>query len=114
MDFAERYGPWGAVTGAGQGIGAAFVADLAGRGVNVLLVDRDADALSAWTGELAGSGAEVRSAVVDLAAPDGADQVLAAVGALDLGLLISNAALSFEGPLLEQGLDAALVQLHVN
>lgn len=114
MSFADRYGPWAAVTGAGQGIGAAFVADLAGRGVNVLLIDRDADALAARTGELAGAPVEVRSAVVDLAAPDGADQVLAAIGDFDLGLLISNAALSFEGPLLEQGLDAALVQLHVN
>jgi short-subunit dehydrogenase len=116
MSFADSYGPWAAVTGAGQGIGAAFAADLAGRGVNVLLVDRDAAAVAARAGELAGSaaGVEVRTAVVDLAAPDAADQVLAAIGDLDLGLLINNAALSFEGPVLEQGLDAALVQLHVN
>jgi short-subunit dehydrogenase len=114
MSFAERYGPWAAVTGAGQGIGAAFAAELAARGVNVLLVDRDLAALADRAGELTGTGVELRTAMVDLAAPGAADQVLGAVADLDLGLLISNAALSFEGPLLEQGLDAALRQLDVN
>jgi short-subunit dehydrogenase len=114
MSFAESYGPWAAVTGAGQGIGAAFAAELAGRGVNLVLIDRDLSALSDRAGELAGSGVELRTAMVDLGVPDAAGQVLGACADLDLGLLISNAALSFEGPLLEQGLDHALTQLHVN
>ena len=116
--FEERYGPWAAVTGAGQGIGAAFAADLVGRGVNVVLIDRDAGLLEARAKELsdgaASGGVEVRTAVVDLASEDGADRVLAAVDGLDLGLLVNNAALSYEGPILEQGLEPALVQLHVN
>jgi len=117
MSFVDRYGPWAAVTGAGQGIGAAFAADLVGRGVSVVLVDRDSGLLEARSKELAASapsGVEVRTAVVDLAAADGAAQVLAAVDGLELGLLVNNAALSFEGPLLEQGLAAALTQVHVN
>jgi len=115
--FAERYGRWAAVTGAGQGIGAAFAADLVRRGVSVVLVDRDGGLLDAREKELAASapaGVEVRTAVVDLAAADGASRVLASVDGLELGLLVNNAALSFEGPFLEQGLDAALRQVQVN
>ena len=41
MSFVERYGPWAAVTGAARGMGAAFAADLAGRGLAVLLIDRE-------------------------------------------------------------------------
>ena len=114
MTFAERYGPWAAVTGAGQGIGAAFAADLVSRGVNVVLIDRDVSLLAARAGELAGADVEVRTAAVDLAHPEAASEVLHQFADIDLGLFISNAALSFEGPILEQGLDHALTQLHVN
>src|SRR5581483_11651370 len=114
MTFAERYGPWAAVTGAGQGIGAAFAADLVSRGVNVVLIDRDVSLLAARAGELAGADVEVRTSVVDLAHPEAASEVLHQFADIDLGLFISNAALSFEGPILEQGLDHALTQLHVN
>jgi short-subunit dehydrogenase len=119
MSFVERYGPWAAVTGAGQGIGAAFAADLVARGVSVVLVDRDEGLLAARATELgdaagSGSGVSVRTAVVDLAAADGAQQVLAAVDGLELGLLVNNAALSFEGSFLEQSLADGLTQIQVN
>jgi short-subunit dehydrogenase len=112
--FLERYGPWAVVTGAGQGIGAAFAAELAARGLNVLLVDRDQSALDKRSTELGATGVEVRTLVVDLTQADAPLKILAAMAEVDVGLLINNAALSFEGPLLEQGLDAALTQLDVN
>jgi len=114
--FADRYGPWAVVTGAAQGIGAAFADELAARGVDVVLVDRAADQLSARAEAVraAAAGRAVREAVIDLAAADGADAVLAAVADVDIGLLVNNAALSYEGPLLAQGLPAALTQLDVN
>jgi short-subunit dehydrogenase len=106
--FAERYGPWAVVTGAAAGMGAAFAADLRGRGVSILLVDRDAAGLEQQ------AGPDDATLVLDLAAPDAADALLDATRDLDMGLLVSNAALSCTGPFLDQDLDSALTQLRLN
>ena len=100
-DFAEQYGPWAVVTGAAAGMGAAFCAELASRGVQVVGVDRD-------------TCDTPRSLVADLTAPDAADDIIAAVADIEVGLVISNAALSYVGPFLDQGLDAGLAQLRMN
>ncbi len=99
--FAEKYGPWAIVTGAAAGMGAAFSAELAARGVQVLGVDRD-------------DCDTPRSLTTDLTAPGAAQAIVDAVADLDVGLVISNAALSYVGPFLEQGLDAGLAQLRMN
>lgn len=109
--FAERYGPWAIVTGAGQGIGAAIVAELVERGVHVVLVDRDEHLLAE---QASAFGAATRTLTLDLAEDGAADRLLDVVADLDVGLLVSNAALSYEGPLLAQGLDDAMRQLDVN
>jgi short-subunit dehydrogenase len=114
LSFADRFGPWAAVTGAGQGIGAAFAAELALRGCHLVLVDRDAALLAARAEELRASGAQVRTSVIDLAAVDGASRVLEAVAQVDLGLLVNNAALSMESPFLDQTLDRLQTQLDIN
>src|SRR5437588_12211776 len=90
--FAERFGPLAVVTGAAVGMGAAFARDLAGRGVDLLLVDRDERALEACALELQSAGANVGTLVVDLSERDAAYQVADAAGD-DIGLLVSNAAI---------------------
>jgi short-subunit dehydrogenase len=82
-------------------MGAAFCAELAARGVQVVGVDRDPSDTP-------------KSLIVDLTAPDAAATILAAVADLEVGLLVSNAALSYVGPFLEQSLDDGLKQVHVN
>ena len=44
--FRERYGPWALVTGGALGIGRGFARRLAARGVSLLLVDRNEQALA--------------------------------------------------------------------
>lgn len=99
--FAERYGPWAVVTGAAAGMGAAFASELADRGLQVVGVDRDPCATT-------------RSLALDLASPDAAGALLEEVADLDVGLLVSNAALAHVGSFLDQPLESRLAQLRMN
>jgi 3-oxoacyl-[acyl-carrier protein] reductase len=83
------------VTGASKGIGRATVDLLAAEGARVLLVGRDADALTA----AAPAGAEIFAA--DVTEPDAAERIVAAcverLGGIDV--LVNNAGASFVKPL---------------
>jgi short-subunit dehydrogenase len=94
-------------------MGAAFAQDLAGRGVDLLLVDRDERALEARALELQAAGTDARTLVVDLAERDAAAAVCDAAGD-DLGLLVSNAAIGYVGSFLDQDVDGLMAQLDVN
>jgi short-subunit dehydrogenase len=110
--FAERYGPWAIVLGAGQGIGLAFVHEIARRGVSVLAVDVREDLLAAAAREVApAAGAEVRALALDLARPDVAER-LAEVD-VPLGLVVYTAMLSLVGPFLDEKLERHETALHV-
>jgi short-subunit dehydrogenase len=50
--FKKRYGEWGLVAGAAEGLGAAFCTVLAGRGLNVILVDVDNEKMDKTAREL--------------------------------------------------------------
>ena len=94
-------------------MGAAFARDLAGRGVDLLLVDRDERALEACALELQSGGANVGTLVVDLSEPEAADRVVDEAGD-DLGLLVSNAAIGYVGSFLDQDAAGLMAQLDVN
>jgi uncharacterized protein len=94
-------------------MGAAFARDLAARGLDLLLVDRDEQALEACALELQAGGANVDTLVVDLAARGSADEVIGTAGD-DVGLLVSNAAIGYVGSFLDQDADGLMAQLEVN
>jgi hypothetical protein len=96
--LAERYGGWALVTGASAGIGAEFARAFARDGVPCVLVARRADRLRALAAELQDvHKVEARVVSADLAAPDGAQRVLAALGDLDVGILVNNAGVGYSG-----------------
>jgi short-subunit dehydrogenase len=92
MSFIERYGPWAVVAGASEGTGRAFARKIASNGVPCILVARREGPLAALAEEIrAESGLACLAAAVDLASPDAADQLVAAVGDRVIGLFVSNA-----------------------
>ena len=113
--FRERYGPWAAVAGAGEGLGAAFADALAAHGVHVVLIDRRADLLAALAPRLERMhGVTVAPLVLDLAAADVVERVARTTDDKDVGLLVYNAAHSPVGEYLEQTAEAHRRTLAVN
>ncbi len=91
--FKTKYGSWGLVTGAAQGLGEAFAESVAQRGLNVLMLDRNQDALSCAAVKLRDKySVDIRTLVCDLAATGFMEEVVQETEDLEIGLLICNAA----------------------
>jgi len=113
--FRERYGPWALVAGASLGLGEAFARQLAGRGLNLLLIARGQAALDQLASELrADHGIEVRTLAADLARPDLATVVGDLAAGLEVGLLVYNAAYSVIGPFIDHPVEDHLRVIDVN
>ena len=100
-EFLKKYGPWAVVTGASEGIGAAFAAELASKGLNLVLVARREDRLEAMSRELATKfKVEVRIQPTDLASKSSALGLFINTEELDVGLLVAAAGFGTSGPML--------------
>jgi short-subunit dehydrogenase len=89
VTFATKYGPWALVAGASDGLGAAFAAGLAERGVNVVLLARRQAVLDQVAAEInSRTSVQTRTLAVDLAEPGAASTIAAATGDLKIGFLV--------------------------
>ena len=111
--FASQYGPWAVVAGASEGLGAAFAAALAARGVNLMLLARRADLLESVAAKLRAT-VEVRTEALDLARPDLPATLEALTSQLDIGLAIYNAAYAPVGELHARSVADLLQVIDVN
>ncbi len=113
--FARKYGPWALVTGAAQGLGAAFCDALAGRGLNVVLLDvqqeRVAEQALAVQRE---HGVATLAVAADLAQRNFMEQVRERTAGLEIGLLVCNAGVGSQGLFLQQDVEYMLRQIDVN
>jgi uncharacterized protein len=113
--FAERYGPWAFIAGASQGIGAALSHGAAARGCNVMLLARGKEQLDATAAAVADQhGVETRTVAADLADPSIGRIVADAVGDLDVGLFVYNAAVAPAGRFLDVEPDIHTLSVTVN
>ncbi len=97
-EFKQRYGPVALVTGASSGIGEAFAAALATRGLDLVVVARRLDRLDALAARLTKArGVKVQTLQVDLTRPEAAQQMLEATREIAVGLVVSNAGFGLKG-----------------
>lgn len=115
MIFSDRYGSWGIVAGASQGLGEEYASQLAGRGLNLVLVARRLELLKPLADQLSSRyGIRTKCLELDLADVDAAEQIVHYTMDLDVGLLVYNAAYSAVGPFLDHSMEAHIRELHTN
>jgi len=114
-EFAARYGSWGIVAGASQGLGAAYAEELAARGLNLVLVARRAELLESLASTLSKKyNIETRFIALDLAASHAVEKIAENTKDVEIGLLVYNAAFSAIGPFLERPLEDHIKEINTN
>src|ERR1700724_322127 len=105
----KQFGPWALVTGASSGIGKEFARQIAGSGINVMLVARR-DALLAELGRAISQeiGVHYRALAMDLSQEGFIAGLADATHDIDIGLVVSNAGTGNPGEFLK--LDRQLLQ----
>ena len=113
--FKNQYGPWAVITGASDGIGRAMAREVAGRGLDVVLVARRKERLDALAKELkTAHHVSTQVIVSDLGVPSACAAVLAATADLDLGLLAACAGFGTSGEALAIPMADELAMIDVN
>eukprot|EP00892_Ulva_mutabilis_P001656 jgi/Ulvmu1/11491/UM077_0040.1 len=100
----SKYGKWAVVTGASGGIGRAYCDYLAEQGLNICLVSRSEAKLEAAAAEIATQhGVKTACHAIDLEQAGEADmdeplwtKLKAAIGDMDVGVLVNNAGASHD------------------
>ena len=98
----NRYGPRALVTGASSGIGREIAVQLAEAGLDLVLAARRESALRELAADLSGRhGIAVEVVPVDLARPEGVEELTAATAGADIGLYVAAAGFGTSGPFLQ-------------
>ena len=94
-DLKEKYGKWGMVAGAAEGLGCAFARSLSRYGMDLILVDHQRETLDRVGVALEQTmGISTRRLCMDLAAPQSVELLMKVIGETGCRLLIYNAAYS--------------------
>lgn len=108
---------WVLVTGASAGIGRELAKAFASRRYNLVLTARSEEAIAALARELVATHAvRVKTMPADLGLPGAAEAIAAALGeaGVDVGVLVNNAGILFEGEFARASLDESLRLLQIN
>jgi len=113
--FQRRYGPWALIAGAVEGMGNAYAENFAAQGLDLVLLDRDAAGLKKQAKALQSAhGVQVRAIPCDLADTARIERILDELEALEIGMLVFNAAAADTGAWLEVPLARKNMVVSVN
>lgn len=114
-DFVRRFGQWGMVAGAAEGIGAAFSEELAKKGMNLILVDVNRKGMESLANMLNSKySVDILCLELDLAGTDAPEQCMVAIKEKSCRLLVYNAAYSRVKPFLSAETDEFDLYINVN
>lgn len=114
-DLLKRYGSWGLVAGAAEGLGEAYCNVLAEKGMNIILVDKKKEAMEKLAAYLQNAyGIQCTCLHLDLAETKAPDIILNKVKGIDCRLLIYNAAYSKVKPILNHSVEELDNYIDVN
>lgn len=100
--FLKKYGSWAIVAGAAEGLGEAYSEALARRGMNLVMVDNQQQAMVNLAQKLEKKyGILTKQLHVDLSEKNAVDLIIKSTKDMDAGLLVYNAAYSLIKPFTE-------------
>lgn len=106
MNNLKRYGSWSLVTGASSGIGLEFAKQLASQGMNLVLVARRGDILSALAQELTREfTVEAKIISCDLAEEGAVEKLFQDLSGITIGLVVMSAGMEATGHFTKVSLD---------
>ncbi len=101
MNLKDKYGPWALITGGATGLGKAFAKEIAGQGVNIIIVDiREEDSKKAAQLIEDRFKVSAKYIILNLAREDILDVIEVETKGLEIGLVINNAGIASLGPLI--------------
>jgi len=115
--MSENYGGgWAVITGASSGLGALFAEQLAARGMPLLLAGRDELRLQQVRQRVLAQSPNtvIELAVGDLGTESGIEDLIAALGDREVGVLVNNAGFGTYGPVAEVDSDRERELVAVN
>lgn len=100
--FENNYGSWAVIVGSAEGLGEAFSTALAKRGINLIMVDNQADTLYALANKIEKDfKVETTKIHLDVSEPDAVTNIMLEIQKVDCRLLIYNAAFSLIKPFVD-------------
>lgn len=115
MNLKEKYGEWGVILGATEGVGKAFCEKIAAGGMNVVMVGRREEKLKALGEEIKQKyGVEYKVVRADFSEDGAAETVFAATEGLDLGFMSYVACLHSFGKIQDTPWEKHQAMINVN
>lgn len=115
MNLREKYGEWGIILGATEGVGKAFCEKLAQGGMNVVMVGRREEKLKELGEEIkAKYGVEYKVVKADFSLPDATDAIFKATEGLDMGFMSYVACLHSFGKIQDTPWEKHEAMINVN
>lgn len=113
--FVDSYGEWAVVLGAAQGLGEAFTAGIAARGINVVVADRRGDLLGQVADGIASAHeVQTRAVILDLTDPGFLEDLRTETDGLEIGLVVYNATGVYTGEFEDQPLASMTSMVAIN